>query len=191
MTDQIETKKGSCMIYQGNTYKRIILVGSGGSGKSYLSKHIACITKQPLIHLDNEYWKPGWTETPKSEWIARQENLIEGESWIIDGNYNSTLELRFTAADCVIFMDRNRLACIYGAWRRHGKKRTDLPAYLDEKKDKEFFEFLKYIWKFPQQSRSKILQLHNKYPEKKFIVLKSRGEIKKFMKEIKYNADKD
>jgi adenylate kinase family enzyme len=173
------------MIYKENTYKKIILVGSAGSGKSYLSKQIASHTKLPLVHLDNEYWKPGWTATPKTEWIARQGTLIESESWIIDGNYNSTLELRFAAADCIIFLDRNRLACMYGAWKRHGKKRTDLPDYLVEKKDKEFFDFLKLIWKFPKKDRKKIVELHTRYPEKKFIVLKNRAEIRKFVEEIK------
>lgn len=173
------------MIYQENVYKKIILVGSAGSGKSYLSKQIASCTKQPLVHLDNEYWKPGWTATPKAQWIERQKTLIEGESWIIDGNYNSTIELRFAAADCVIFLDRSRIACIYGAWKRHGKKRTDLPDYLIERKDKEFYEFLKLIWKFPKKDGKRIGELHHKYPEKKFIILKNRGQIKRFLMELK------
>ncbi|MBH1939749.1 hypothetical protein I5677_02430 [Mobilitalea sibirica] len=172
------------MIYKGKTYNKIILVGSAGSGKSYLSKIIAYYTKKPLIHLDNEYWKPDWTATPKQEWIDRQKALIAGESWIIDGNYHSTLELRFEAADCVIFLDINRLICVYGAWIRHGKKRTDLPDYLEEKKDKEFFEFIKWIWDFPKKGRNRILQMHNLYPEKLFIVLKNRKDIKNFIKEL-------
>lgn len=57
------------MNYKGTTYKRIILVGSAGSGKSYLSTQIAKHIDYPLIHLDNEFWKPGWTATPKPEWI--------------------------------------------------------------------------------------------------------------------------
>jgi len=43
------------MKYKGKTYKKIILVGSPGSGKSYLSKIIAKYTGYTLIHLDNEY----------------------------------------------------------------------------------------------------------------------------------------
>ena len=177
------------MIYKGKTYKKIILVGSPGSGKSYLSKLIAKYTGQSLIHLDNEYWKPGWTATPKDEWIDRQKELISGESWIIDGNYDSTLELRFAAADCVIFLDINRFMWIYGAWKRHGKKRSDLPDYLEEKVDKEFLEFIKWIWDFPKKHRKKILHLHNQYPDKQFIVLKSRGQIKKFVMELEKNSN--
>lgn len=48
-------------------YKRIILIGSGGSGKSWLAKWLADITGYKLIHLDCEYWQPNWTKTPKEE----------------------------------------------------------------------------------------------------------------------------
>jgi len=136
------------MKYQGIDYDKIILVGSAGSGKSYLSKKIAECTHAPLFHLDNEYWKPGWVATGKEEWVDKIKKMMEGEQWIIDGNYNSSLELRYQAADLILFLDMNRFVCLYSAWKRHGKKRSDLPEYLEEKKDKEFLEFLLWIWNF-------------------------------------------
>lgn len=172
------------MKYKDKAYKKVILVGSAGSGKSYLSKLIAKYTKLPLIHLDNEYWKPGWTETPKAEWLEKQKELVSGDSWIIDGNYNGTLELRFAAADCIIFLDMNRFKCIYRVLKRHGKKRSDLPAYLEEKKDKEFLAFINWIWRFPTKGRNKILELHKQYSEKPFIVLKNRKEVNRFVKDL-------
>lgn len=72
-------------------YKRIIIIGSSGSGKSYLAKRVAEVTEYPLIHLDNEFWKPGWTKTPRDEWIEKQRKIIAAEKWILDGNYDSTL----------------------------------------------------------------------------------------------------
>ena len=77
-------------------YKRIILVGSGGSGKSWLAKRLANITDHKMIHLDCEFWQPNWTKMPKEEWIEKQNGFIKGEKWIIDGNYNSSMELRFS-----------------------------------------------------------------------------------------------
>jgi adenylate kinase family enzyme len=49
--------------------------------------------------LDNEFWKPGWVKCPKEEFIKRQQEIINDEKWIIDGAYNSTLEMRFAATD--------------------------------------------------------------------------------------------
>jgi adenylate kinase family enzyme len=166
-------------------FKRIIIIGSPGSGKSYLSKKIAEITHYPLIHLDNEYWQPGWITTPREEWIDKQKKMISAKQWIIDGNYHSSIELRFEACDIAIFLDMNRITCILSAIRRHGKKRSDLPEYCEEKFDKEFRDFLIYIWNFPKANKQKIMNLHQTYSEKPFIIMKNRREVKKFIKTIK------
>lgn len=165
-------------------YNRIIIIGSPGSGKSFLAKRIAEETKYPLIHLDNEFWKPGWTKTPRDEWIDKQRKIIAADKWIIDGNYDSTLDIRFEACDAIIFLDINRFVCILGAIRRQGKKRTDLPDYCIEKFDREFIDFIKFIWTFSKSVKPKILTLHKKYQEKPFIVLKSRREIKKLLEDV-------
>lgn len=167
-----------------DTYKKIILIGSAGSGKSYMSNKLAEITGLPLIHLDNEFWKPNWEKTKRGEWIEKQNQFINAKEWIIDGNYNSTMELRFAAADLVIFLDINRLVCIWGAIKRHGKKRSDLPDYLEEKFDKEFFDFCKLIWNFKNTDKNKILALHEKYTDKKFITIKNRKEVNNYLEEL-------
>jgi len=164
-------------------YKKIILVGSGGSGKSWLAKRLGDITGYKMIHLDCEFWQPNWTKTPRNEWIEKQKGFIEGEKWIIDGNYNSSMELRFASADLIIFLDINRFVCMLGAIRRHGKKRTDLPEYLEEKINFGFIDFLRWIWTFQKTGKKRILELHEKYPEKEFLVLKSRKLVNKFLKE--------
>lgn len=111
--------------------------------------HIADITGYKLIHLDCEYWQPSWTKTLKEVWVEKQKGFIKGKKWIIDGNYNSSMELRFAAADLVIFLDINRYICMWSAFKRQGKKRSDLPDYLEEKMNFEFVDFLKWIWSLP------------------------------------------
>ena len=163
---------------------KILLVGSPGSGKSYTAVRLGQALALPVIHLDKEYWRPNWEETPKEEWFARLEEICRQEKWILDGNYASTIELRTQAADTIIFLDINRVFCVWNVFWRHGKKRSDFPDYLQEKRNKEFLGFCGYVWNFPAKWTGKIEKLREKYPEKKFIVLKSRKEIQTFLQNI-------
>lgn len=92
--------------------KKIIVIGCPGSGKSYFSKKLSAITKLPLYHLDLLYWRPNWQTTPADEFREKVIKVIEEPKWIIDGNYNSTLELRFLVADLVFFLDLPTENCL-------------------------------------------------------------------------------
>ena len=83
--------------------KRILVIGSGGAGKSTFAKRLGEILKLKVIHLDSLFWSAGWLEMPKDQWRAMVEELIKGDSWILDGNYGGTLDLRLAACDGVIF----------------------------------------------------------------------------------------
>jgi len=166
-------------------YNKIILIGSPGSGKSWLSKRIAEITGYKLIHLDMEYHLPDWGKPAREEWDAKIQGFIEGEKWIIDGNYNRTMEPRFAAADLVIFLDINRLLCLISAAKRTGKKRSDLPDYLEEPPfwSRDFYKFAaKSIWTFRKWGHKTIADLREKYPEKEFLHIKSRREVNNLIK---------
>lgn len=162
-------------------YKRIIIVGNNGSGKSFLSKELSVITGLPLVHLDVEFWRPNWEKPPKEEWVEKQMELTSQEKWIIEGNHTGTMELRFKAADIVIFLDINRFVCLASVLLRNGKKRSDKPQYLEEKFDKEFLHFCNGLWNFSKTRKHTIINLHKKYLDKPFLVIDSRRKIKKLL----------
>jgi adenylate kinase family enzyme len=110
--------------------------------------------------------------------------MVSGDNWIIDGNYDSTMEIRYSAADLVIFLDISRVVCAVSAMKRTRKKRSDLPDYLEEPNifGKEFIEFLKWIWSYPKTGRKTVLRLHDKYPDKTYMHIKTRREASKLAK---------
>src|SRR5690348_1067898 len=62
---------------------RVLIIGSPGSGKSTLATELLRRTGLPLVHLDREYWRSGWVETPQDEWRERVAEIVAGERWII------------------------------------------------------------------------------------------------------------
>ena len=92
--------------------RRVLLIGSGGAGKSTLARRIAARTGLPLIHLDALYWKPGWVETPAAPWRETVAGLLQRDTWVMDGNYGGTLDLRLAACDTAIFLDLPPRICL-------------------------------------------------------------------------------
>jgi adenylate kinase family enzyme len=135
-----------------------MVIGSGGAGKSTFARELAARTGLPLVHLDLHYWKPGWTPTPPVEWTESVRALARGDRWIIDGNYAGTFAIRGARCDAVVFFDLPRLVCLAGVVRRRLRSglaaRPDLPAGCSDRLD---WNFMRWIWDFPRDTRPRIL----------------------------------
>jgi len=164
-------------------FRRIVIVGSGGSGKSWLATRLAVITGFPLFHLDRCFLRPGWTMLPRDEREAQQEKMISGDSWIIDGNWASSMAPRFAAADLVIFLDINRLVCLWGVLCRAGKSRLDIPDDLAEPKALSLanLRFYRRLLAYPKAERPAVLALHDANPDTTFMRLHSRREVEELL----------
>lgn len=176
--------------------KKIVIVGNCGSGKTTFATKLAEILGLPLIHLDAEYWQPGWQVTPREQWLDKASALSSGDEWIIDGHYGSTLKERFIAADCVIFMDISRAICFGNLVKRriryHSKPRHDMPEDCPEIIR---YDELRKMWFYPGSERNRVLSYMIRYPKKEmhtFYTLKAAnqwlGELEKKTLEDKENS---
>lgn len=163
--------------------KKIAIIGSGGSGKSTFSRALGKNIGIPVYHLDALLWKPGWEPTTKAEQRNIQQQLIEEDRWIIDGNYNGTLELRLSAADTIIFLDMPRTLCLYRiAKRRWQFRRSQRPDMALGCKEKISFEFFKWVWQYPKtQKPSMLKKLESMPPHKNIVILDSPRKAKDFL----------
>ena len=160
--------------------KRIIVIGCPGSGKSTFSRALHSITGIPLYHLDMLYWNPDKTIVEKTVFLQRLSRVLREESWIIDGNYASTMEQRMQACDTVIFLDYPVELCLTGVRERQGKPRSDMP-WVETEEDREFME---YIEKFRIQNRPQILSLLETYGDKNILTFTTRPQAEAFLQEI-------
>jgi len=138
--------------------KRILVIGSGGVGKSTFARRLAGGTGLPLFHLDALYWQPGWIKSSREDWLAKVDQLVAGERWIMDGNFGGTLERRLAACDTVIFLDLPPWVCLWRVLRRrirhHGQARPDMTAGCHERLT---WDFVWWILSYPVRRRPAIL----------------------------------
>jgi len=142
--------------------KRILVLGPCGSGKTCLARELSNILELPAVHLDANFWRPGWIGTPQSEWRRKVSVLIEQDCWIMDGTYESTLDLRIPAAQAIIMVDCPRWYSLWAVVHRslsyRNKPRPDAPPGqpID-------LAYLRYIWRYPKRTDMVVRELIDKY----------------------------
>jgi adenylate kinase family enzyme len=164
--------------------RRIAVLGCSGSGKSRLSRALGERLDLPVIHLDAQFWRPGWVQTPVEEWEARQESLFAGDSWVADGNFHATLAWRLARADTVVHLDFPRYQCFRGVLmrlvRQWGQVREDMGAGCPEGVD---FKFLRWVWNFRRDVRPEVLRMLGDF-KGRVISLHSRSEVAAFLRQV-------
>ena len=140
------------------SHQRIMIVGCSGSGKSTLARKLAEATGLPLVHLDRLWWREGWQHISREEFDVLLRAEVEKDQWIIDGNFDRTMDIRLEKCDAVIFFDLPRMVCIMSVIKRvissYGRTRPDMGSGCPERFD---LSFLKFVWNFNRDKRGKCL----------------------------------
>jgi adenylate kinase family enzyme len=161
--------------------RKVLVIGSGGSGKSTFARRLGTSLDLEVIHLDSIYWSAGWVEMPKPEWKKTVEALLTRNAWIMDGNYSGTLAMRLEACDTVIFLDISRVICIWRLLKRavfyRNERRPDMAEGCPERLN---WKFIKWVWGYHERTRPKIIKLLET-SAKQVIWLRSSTEVKKFL----------
>jgi adenylate kinase family enzyme len=160
-----------------------------GSGKSTFARQLATRTGLPVLHLDVEYWKPGWERPSDEEWRERQRTLLAGDEWIIDGNYKETLDLRLERAQTVIFLDTPWWLCAGRAFLRGLRKPTgDMPVGCVDsftRRVRDEWGGVGRIWRNHRLDRAYVFEEISRHDaEFTLHILRSRSEAKAFLNAV-------
>lgn len=168
----------------GLRYKRILIIGNGGAGKSTLARALGEKLGLPVVHLDKLWWLPDWVTRSPEEFDALLENELAAPEWIIDGNYLRTLPERLRFADLCIFLDYPADVCLSGAYARaeeyKGRTRPDMTDGCEERVDAEFET---WIASFDKDVRPRIIELAESSGVP-FSVFRSREETAEWLASI-------
>ena len=150
-----------------------MIVGCPGAGKSSFARVLRDKTGLPLFYLDMLFHRADRTTASREEFDAAVREIMARPAWIIDGNYQRTIPLRFEACTDIFLFDLPVEQCLEGAASRIGKQREDMP-WVEEAFDEDFRQ---YILDFPNDQLPVIYRLLEQYRETRTItVFRSREE---------------
>ena len=162
-------------------WNRIIIIGSPGAGKSTFARKLRDVSGLPLYYLDRIYHRADRTTVSRAEFDTALGRILDREKWIIDGNYQRTLERRLERCDTVFLLDYPLDVCLDGARSRIGTVREDMP-WVEEGLDDEFRTFIEA---FPQDTLPKIYALLEEYREgRQVYVFHSREESEAYLNDF-------
>ncbi len=100
--------------------ERICICGPSNSGKSTLADAIARKRGLKAIHLDQLHHLPhtDWQIRPTDEFVALHDQAINGDEWVMDGNYSNCLPQRLQRATGFILLDISTSASLFRYVRR-------------------------------------------------------------------------
>ena len=164
--------------------RKVLVIGPGGAGKSTFALQLGQLLNIEVLHLDKYYWRAGWIETPKADWLKTVAELLSRDAWIMDGNYSGTIDMRLQACDTVIFLDMNRTRCIWRVLKRavmyRNKNRPDMAPGCRERLT---LEFILWIWNYSRRTRPKVVRLlESATGEKKIVWLRSQLDVEEFLR---------
>ncbi len=161
--------------------QKVIILGCPGSGKTTFAEKLNKITGLPLYYLDAIWHKPDQTHISREDFDKCITEIFNTSEWIIDGNYNRTIEMRLQQCDTVFLFDLPTELCMQGAIERLGKERYDLPWIEKELSP----SFKRSILEFPTNHLPRIYELLEKYKTgREIVIFRSREAVDAFLQSL-------
>src|SRR5689334_21884081 len=100
MQVMVETWKGGPV----TVGRRIVVVGTSGSGKTTMARRLSRALHIRHIELDALHWEPNSVEAPDDIFRERVLKALQADSWSVDGNYSKVRRLIWERAVTIVWL---------------------------------------------------------------------------------------
>ena len=148
---------------------KIRIIGCSGSGKTYLAKALSRKYKFPCFDLDDIQWDNSadsyGVKMPVEKRNALLEQILQNDSWIIEGVYYSWVGQSFEDADKIFVLDMPQYLYKSRILFRSVKRKL---GFAKGKKEtlKSVIALIKWTDTFQNKNLKEIKAILNKYNEK-------------------------
>jgi adenylate kinase family enzyme len=93
---------------------RIVIMGNGGSGKTWLACKLASRINLVPVHLDDVYWQPGRYGIARDKAVVIEEvkALCQTDTWLMEGVYGWLVNVILPRANRLIWLDLPEDECV-------------------------------------------------------------------------------
>ena len=168
--------------------RRIIVVGTCGSGKTTLAAEIARRLHASHIELDALHWGPNWTPVDIDIFRSNTEEALKSDCWAVDGNYSKVRDIVWSRADTVVWL-RYSLFVIYRQLMRRTLRRVWCKEVLWHGNREEWHNVFArdslFFWAITsnRKHRRRYPLLFEEYDHLKVVVLNSPREMRQWLRE--------
>lgn len=153
-------------------YKKILIFGLTGTGKSTFAKKVSKITKLKVYHLDDLAYKKKWTQpATKEEFVRRLTKIVKKKKWILEGVHHEWLEKAKQKPDLILFINPNKIIRTKRILLRSKRNKTPLK------------QTVKLIY-WATRWGPKWYRKHKK-DAKEFVEIKNQKELNELLKNLK------
>jgi len=194
----MEVNDNGILLRKNQIPVRINVIGTSGSGKTTFGRKLAESLSLPFLEMDAIFWGPDWTFPEDKELFSKITSALEGENWVLDGNYTRTIPIKWDDIDLVIWLDFSFILTLFQAVTRAFTRiltREELWPGTGNREmlGKLFSRDSIVLWTLRtyQRNRKKFAGYMeaDKFKEIHFIRLKSPRQAKSFLQKASRNQD--
>jgi len=162
---------------------RIWILGTSGSGKTFLAKKLSDDLNIKHYDLDDIFWFRKYDKKRNErDRIKILSKICKTEKWIIEGVFSSWVDKAIKRSDLVIWLDIHPSIMIWRVISRFFKRRRE-----HKESFKDLFVLIKYVISYRNKNQSAGYYKHKRLIEKhkvNFICIKNKKELNKFLRRI-------
>lgn len=161
-----------------------MIFGRPGSGKSTFATYLAKNLNLPLHHLDKHFYEKDWVERNYNEFLEIQQNIVNSDRWIVDGNNTRSLETRWKRADLVLYFNFPKIICYLNILKRFFRPNKTFDDRAPGCYETIRLPLLKYIWSFEKRVSQQITPFKENYPNTLFKEIKNKEALNQINQDL-------
>ncbi|MBY5783651.1 AAA family ATPase [Rhizobium leguminosarum] len=95
-------------------FDRMLIMGNGGAGKTWLARRIGEQLHHPVVHLDDMHWEPGRYGIDRDRALRDEmvKTAAERDAWVMEGVYGQLANMVLNRTTILVWIDLPEEECI-------------------------------------------------------------------------------